>query len=350
MSERWREALVAKGSTIKVALEAISNSDLRIALVVDGEQRLAGVITDGDIRRGLMRNVRVDEPVEQIMNANPRTASSRMPREELLAMMKRHDLMHVPIVEDGRVAGLAMIQDFIARARHDNPVCIMAGGLGKRLRPLTEDTPKPLLKVGEKPILESVLENFAHSGFHRFFISIHYKREQIVEHFGNGSRWGVEIEYLMEDEPLGTGGALGLLPEDLGSLPIIVMNGDLLTKVDFARVLSFHQEQGAAATICVREYEFQVPFGVVQPQGDSVLDILEKPVQRFLINAGMYVLNPAVVRRVPKNQHVDMPALLKQNIQTGEKVGYFPLHDYWLDIGRASDFQNAQTAIAQHML
>jgi len=347
MSDRWKDAVVPKHATIKEALESISQSDLRIALVVDDDCRLLGVITDGDIRRGLIRNIGISECVEKIMNSEPKTAGPQASREELIELMRRHDLMHVPIVAERRLMGLVMLQDFVAPARHDNPVCIMAGGLGKRLRPLTENIPKPLLRVGGKPILEMLIENFVRSGFHRFFISIHYKAEQIADYFGRGHRWEAEIECLVEPEPLGTGGALGFLADRMGELPAIVVNGDLLTRVDFARVLSFHQEQGAAATICVREYEYQVPFGVVQPKGDNVLDILEKPVQQFLINAGIYVLNPSIVRRVPRNQPLDMPALLKQNIRAGERVSYFPLHEYWLDVGRVTDFEKAQTDIRQ---
>jgi NDP-sugar pyrophosphorylase family protein len=252
-------------------------------------------------------------------------------------------------VEEGRIVGLAMLQDFVERVRYDNPVCIMAGGFGKRLRPLTDEVPKPLLKVGGKPILQNLLENFIESGFHRFFISVHYKPEQIKNHFGQGERWNVDVQYLDEVEPLGTGGALGLIPEPLGELPLIVMNGDLLTQVDFARVLAFHHEQRATATICVREFEFEVPYGVVQTAGDCVSDIVEKPVHRFVINAGMYVLNPALVRRVPRNQPIDMPAFLRQNIRAGERVSYFPVHEQWLDIGRLSDFEKAQAEINQRL-
>lgn len=343
MMDRWKEALVPAGSSIQHALESISNSDLRIALIVDDACRLTGVIADGDIRRGLLRGIQMDAPVEQVMNPQPLTAPAELERGLLLDLMKRHDVMHIPLVREGRVVGLAMLQDFFKPARRDNPVCLMAGGMGRRLRPLTEEVPKPLLKIGNKPILESVLENLVQSGFHRFYISVHYKPEQIVNHFGAGDRWNVRIDYLKEDEPLGTGGALGLLPETLGELPLIVMNGDLLTRCDFARVLHFHEEQRAAATVCVRDYQFQVPFGVVQIDDSRVTNLVEKPVQRFLINAGMYVLDPSVVRRVPRGRAMDMPALLQEAIAAGDRVACFPLHEYWLDIGRMSDFEAAQS-------
>jgi dTDP-glucose pyrophosphorylase len=345
MKNRWEKALVRKGATIQAALESISASDLRIALVVDDDGLLAGVVTDGDVRRGLLRSVGVHEPVERIMNSNPRTVSPGVSREATLELMRRHDLMHIPVVEDGRVVGLAMLRDFFERPRYDNPVCIMAGGFGKRLRPLTEAVPKPLLVVGGRPILETVVENFARSGFHRFFISVHYKPEQIVGYFGRGERWNVDIQYLAEDEPLGTGGALSLLPENLGDLPVIVMNGDLLTKVDFARVLDFHREQRATATVCVRGYEYQVPFGVVQTRGDTVEDMVEKPVQHFLINAGMYLLDAPIVRTIPRGEAMDMPLLLKRVIQTGGRVCQFPVHEYWLDIGRMGDLERARQEI-----
>ncbi|MBU6398862.1 MAG: nucleotidyltransferase family protein [Verrucomicrobia bacterium] len=343
MNERWKKALVPVGSSIQSALESISASDLRIALVVDGEGRLAGVITDGDIRRGLMRNVGMQEPVQRIMNASPRTVAPGCGRDEVLDLMRRYDLMQIPVVEGERVVGLVVLRDLVEPTRCDNPVCLVAGGFGTRLRPLTESVPKPLLRVGGRPILQQALEHFARSGFHRLFISVHYKSEQIVEYFGSGRQWDVDIQYLHEDQPLGTAGALGLLPEDLGDLPVIVMNGDLLTKVDFARVLDFHREQRAAATLCVREYEYQVPFGVVRTNVEMVVDLVEKPVQQFLINAGMYVLDVGIIRSIPRGRHLEMPQLLQRVLQEGKRVCCFPLHEDWLDVGRLSDLARARS-------
>ena len=221
----------------------------------------------------------------------------------------------------------------------------MAGGFGTRLRPLTESCPKPMLKLGDKPILELIMLRFIHAGFHRFYISTHYLPEMIREYFGDGSKWNVNIRYVHEETPLGTGGALGLLPEDLPALPLILINGDVLTNVDFERVLEFHNKHNAAATMCVRDYEYQVPFGVINGEGNKIISMVEKPVQRFFVNAGIYVISPQIWRSVTQNNRIDMPTLLEQFISRQANVMMFPIHEYWLDIGRVEDYHRAQTDI-----
>ncbi|CDI94752.1 phospho-sugar nucleotidyltransferase [Pseudomonas aeruginosa PA38182] len=222
----------------------------------------------------------------------------------------------------------------------------MAGGFGTRLRPLTHNCPKPLLKVGEKPILEIILERFIGAGFHRFFISTHYMPEMIREHFGDGSRWGVSIRYVHEETPLGTGGALGLLPHHEIDSPLFLMNGDLLTTLNFLNLLEFHTAHGGVATMCVREYEYHVPYGVVQSDGHRISSMVEKPVQKFFINAGIYLLSPGLVKSVKAGTRIDMPTLLEQEIERQQAVNMFPVHEYWLDIGRMEDFVRAQQEFA----
>jgi NDP-sugar pyrophosphorylase family protein len=217
----------------------------------------------------------------------------------------------------------------------------MAGGLGTRLRPLTEDCPKPMLPVAGKPLLQNILEGFIASGFHRFYISVHYLADVIKKHFGDGERWGITIRYIEEDRPLGTAGALGLLPS-VDHLPLIVMNGDLLTRVDFAELLDFHEGQKAEVTVGVREYEMQVPFGVIRSEGQNVVGIVEKPIQRFFVNAGIYVLSPRLVHTVAAGEHLDMPDLIQQVLDRQSPVAMYPIHEYWLDIGRPDDFVRAQ--------
>jgi len=218
----------------------------------------------------------------------------------------------------------------------------MAGGFGKRLRPLTEHTPKPLLQIGSKPILETILDQFVEAGFHRFYISTHYKAEMVQEHFGNGSERGISIQYVHEYEPLGTAGALGLLPDDLPDLPIMMMNGDLLTKVDFIELLNFHSSNGGDATMCVREYEFEVPYGVIKAEDYRITSIVEKPVHRFFVNAGVYVLSPSVVEDIDGGSYLDMPHMLEERIRSDRKINMFPIHEYWLDIGKMEQFEQAQ--------
>jgi NDP-sugar pyrophosphorylase family protein len=261
--------------------------------------------------------------------------------------MEKYQLLQLPIVDaQRRVVGLETLHGLLHKKQYDNPVFLMAGGFGSRLRPLTQHCPKPLLKVGDKPILELILESFINAGFHRFFVSTHYMPEMIREYFGDGSRWGVNIRYVHEEQPLGTGGALGLLPHDEIDLPIFMMNGDLLTTLNFQNLLEFHLERPGVATMCVREYEQCIPYGVIQSEGHRVLSMVEKPVHRFFINAGIYLLSPELVKSVKPGTHIDMPTLLGQQIADGKDVNMFPVHEYWLDIGRMEDFQRAQSDIS----
>ena len=218
----------------------------------------------------------------------------------------------------------------------------MAGGFGTRLQPLTDHSPKPLLTVGNKPILETILDQFIEAGFHNFYISTHYKAEMLREHFGNGSEWNVTINYIHEDKPLGTAGALGLLPDDLPDMPILMMNGDLLTKVNFSELVQFHLENGGEATMCVREYDFQVPYGVITANDHKVASIIEKPTHKFFVNAGIYVLNSEIIKRIDANSYLDMPHMLQEYIDVGGQVNIFPVHEYWLDIGQMEQFEQAQ--------
>jgi NDP-sugar pyrophosphorylase family protein len=258
--------------------------------------------------------------------------------------MEQYDLLQLPLVDSERkVVGLANLHDMLNKHRHDNPVFLMAGGFGTRLRPLTNNCPKPMLKVGDKPILEQILLNFVDAGFHRFYISTHYMPEAIQDYFGNGEKWGVSIQYIHEEEPLGTGGALGLLPHEEIDLHLIMMNGDLLTSLNINGFLEFHDNNTSVATMCVREYEYQVPYGVVTSEGAQIRSMVEKPVHKFFVNAGIYLLNPELVKSVEHGTRVDMPTLLEREIEEGRPVNMFPIHEYWLDIGRMDDFQRAQS-------
>ena len=257
--------------------------------------------------------------------------------------MKVLDLLQIPVVDrQGKVVGLETLQHLLERDRYDNPVFLMAGGFGTRLRPLTEHIPKPLLQVGSKPILQTIIDQFISAGFHDFFISTHYKADMVREHFGDGSDLGVKIRYINESKPLGTAGALGLLPSDLPDLPIVVMNSDLLTKVDFKELLEFHACNGGAATMCVREYDFQVPYGVVKASGNRVTSIVEKPTHKFFVNAGIYVISKSFLQGIDGMTYLDMPTMLEKSIETNNAVNVFPIHEYWLDIGQMEQFRQAQ--------
>ncbi|WP_418114277.1 nucleotidyltransferase family protein [Vibrio scophthalmi] len=347
MSHCWQKTLISESSTIKQALEIINSESLRVALVVDQNKKLLGMITDGDIRRGLLDDLILTDSVAKVMNYKPIYAEKGASKEYLVELMERNQILSVPLLDkDYKVVGLETLHSAMSKDKYQNPVFIMAGGFGTRLRPLTDNCPKPMLKVGDKPILETVIKSFIKAGFNNFYISTHYMPEQIRQHFGDGSDLGVTISYVYEETPLGTGGALGLLPEDIPrDLPLIMINGDILTKVDFQRLLNFHMENDADATMCVREYDYQIPYGVINGNGNQIISMVEKPVQRFFVNAGIYVLSPRVIQSVDKNQKIDMPTLLEQHMGDRQKVLMFPIHEYWLDIGRMDDFNRAQMDI-----
>lgn len=345
MSYDWRNVIISPSASLKVALEKLNTEALRIVLVCDDAMTLLGVLTDGDIRRALLKGMGIQSEVQTVMNTSPVTITRAVSRKDAITLMESKSILAVPVVEQGRLIGLQTLQQNQSVQQYDNPVFIMAGGFGTRLRPLTDETPKPMLKVGERPILEILLLNFIKSGFSNFYISTHYLPNVIKDYFGDGSKWKVNITYVHEEEPLGTGGALGLLPDSTPDLPLIMVNGDVLTNVDFERVLDFHVQNKASATMCVREYDYQIPYGVIVGDGERITSMEEKPIQRFFVNAGIYVIEPKIFKTLDKNRHIDMPTLLEDYINQNKDVLMFPIHEYWLDIGRMDDFYRAQTDI-----
>lgn len=339
--------MVSPNTPILNTLEIIDRNARQIALVADESGRLLGTVTDGDIRRGLLKGKALQDPISMIMNSFPTVASPYDSRENILALMKIRQIHQIPIVdEDGKIIQVEVLNDLLRPTKKDNWVVLMAGGLGTRLYPLTHDCPKPLLKVGNKPLLETILQSFIEQGFHKFYISVNYKAEMIQDYFGDGSQWGVTIRYLQEKESLGTAGALSLLPE-LPKDPFFVMNGDLLTKVNFDQLLDFHKTYQAQATMCVREYDHQIPYGVVTLEKQKLVAMEEKPTQRFFVNAGIYVLSPDALKNIPHNRYLDMPTLFEQLMKEEQQTIAFPIREYWLDIGRMADFERANMEFAE---
>jgi dTDP-glucose pyrophosphorylase len=337
------EYLIRPQAAILDAISCIDRTGMQIALVVDEVGRLAGTVTDGDIRRALLRNLPLATPVAEIMMRNPRMAPAGSDDTMLFRLMRALQIRHLPLVdEDGRVVGLRTLEGMLQTPRRPNRVVLMAGGLGSRLRPLTHNVPKPMLPVGGRPLLETILETFVDHGFYRFTISLNYLAEAIIGHFGDGSRWGVEIEYLREVKRMGTAGSLTLLAEP-PTEPLIVMNGDILTSVDFKQLLEFHLENGAQATMAVHEHTMQVPYGVVETTGHRLTAIVEKPVHHHFINAGIYVLDPGAWQRIPNDTYYDMPELFQSLIADGLTTVAFPIREYWLDIGQPQDLLRAET-------
>tara|TARA_R110002126_G_C10488035_1_gene502896 strand:+ start:8620 stop:9669 length:1050 start_codon:yes stop_codon:yes gene_type:complete len=347
----WKDAVVTPDMTIKATLRVINEHACRIAFVVDKNNKLIGIVTDGDVRRGLLADLPLEEKVISITNKSPIICiEEEATLENVSKIINDNHILNLPIVDtDNHLINVFTYDNLERNPKKDNPVFIMAGGFGTRLRPLTDNCPKPMLKIGKLPILEHTLNRFIENGFHKFYFSTHYLAEQIRDYFGDGSKWGVSIGYIHEEQPLGTGGALGLLPKDEIKLPMIVINGDVMTKINFGHLVDFHTERKSIATICVREYVHNVPFGVIGIDGYYVQSMIEKPSHRSFINAGIYVLDPDVVKAVPFDKKVDLPTVLQGYMDQGEKVSSFPIHEYWLDVGRIADFELAQRDVASGM-
>ncbi|WP_018702968.1 nucleotidyltransferase family protein [Anaeromusa acidaminophila] len=339
--KHWQSVKLHPQVTVLEAMQIIDASALQIGLVVDENDRLLGTVTDGDVRRAILKGSDLSNPVEKVMNSKPVTIRIGEGRERVLRIMRERMLRQLPVLdEEYRVIGLERLDELLSVPLHDNWVVLMAGGLGSRLGELTKDCPKPLIPVGGKPLLETIIENFKEYGFQKFFLSVNYKAEMIQEYFNTGKSLGVQVEYLQETKRLGTAGAISLLPEKPVK-PIIVMNGDLLTKVNFQQLLDFHLQQKAIATMCVREYTFQVPYGVVRMENEQLQAIDEKPVQKFFVNAGIYVLEPDAVELIPQEIFFDMTNLFDILLHNKQTVSIFPVREYWLDIGQRADLERA---------
>ena len=347
MSCSWEKVLLDEGADISAVAELLTATSMRIVLIVDEKRRLLGSVTDGDIRRAVLSGVQLTDSVEKAMNRAPVTIEEQDVGKKALKIMQERDLLQLPVVNaEGAVIGLETLQDQVLERSRENPILLMAGGFGRRLHPLTQKVPKPLLPVGNKPILETILEQLVDEGFMQFFLSVHYRSDQIEAYFGDGAKWGAQITYLREEEPLGTAGAIGLLDKAKIDKPLIVMNGDLLTRLNFGRLADYHDDHTASATICVREYDFQIPFGVVHGENNQLTEIVEKPVHTVCVNAGIYVLNPELLSLCAVGKPLDMPHLLKRAVADGEVIRMFPIHEYWLDIGRMEEYDLAQNISA----
>ena len=340
----WEQVQVAPSDTIEEAVTLLENTRLGIVLIVDEQKRLLGTVTDGDIRRALIDHVTMNDHVSTIMARSPAVASVSDDRAKIHKMMSDRELLQIPVIDNDRhLVGLEILQPLAhGKGQYENPVILMAGGFGKRLHPITLKTPKPLLRLGSKPIAELILEQLVDAGFRNFFLTVYYKADQIKRYFGTGKKWNIAIRYIEEERPLGTAGSLGLLPNDLPDLPILVMNSDLFTKVNFQQLLHYHQVEKGIATVCARGYDFQVPYGVIETIDHGLSGIVEKPEHKFLVNAGIYVLDPKIVTSISKDSYLDMPELLLRQLENSEEINIFPVHEYWLDIGQMEEYQRAQ--------
>lgn len=333
--------------SVRDAITAIDRNEKGIVLITDTDRHLLGTVTDGDVRRAILAGQDLDEPIENLLKRKaayvplaPVTARVGTDSAALLRLMQDRVLRHVPLIDaHDRVVEVVTLEELIPSGAAPVQAVIMAGGLGTRLAPLTADTPKPMLPVGGRPVMELIVERLQQAGIRRMHVTTHYRPEKIVEHFGDGRAFDVEIEYLNEERPLGTGGALGLLP--VPREPVLVVNGDILTDVNYRAMVAFHKEHGADLTVAVRRYDFQVPYGVIECSGLYVQALTEKPQLNFLVNAGIYLLEPAVFAFIPTGQAFDMTDLIQRLLANDRLVVSFPIREYWLDIGEHADYIRA---------
>ena len=339
--KNWKESLRLPSTTIKDARRVINESSMHVVIVVDEQNKLLGMVTESDLRKAILKHIQFDDRVTKIMNATPKAGLVTDSKDKVALFFKETNLMHLPIVNNnGVLVSVEYFDEHLKISKQDNWVIIMAGGMGNRLKPLTENTPKAMLKVGTKPILERIIISCIDFGFNKFYLSVNYRSEMIENYFGDGSTWGIKIVYLREKKRMGTAGALSLLPEK-PSKPFLVINGDLLTELNFQDLINFHLEHKAFATMCIREYEFSVPFGVVKIKKNEIERIDEKPVHKVFVNAGIYMLEPDVLQLVPDNTFLDMTDLLRWIVEKNEIAAVFPVREYWLDIGRIDDYKRA---------
>jgi dTDP-glucose pyrophosphorylase len=340
-------------ASIHQAIQAMEGVRLGIILVVDQERHLQGTITDGDVRRAILANISLDDPVTVLLesksttgSASPITVSSDASRATMLRTLQEHKILHLPLVDDQqRVVSLVIMAEFLPQTATSMQAMIMAGGQGERLRPLTEDLPKPMLPVGDRPLMENIIDRLKDAGIEHVNISVHHQSEKITDHFGDGSEFGIDISYVTEDQPLGTAGALGIMSPPKETL--LVINGDILTQLDFLAMLDYHREHGADLTVAVQTYDFQVPYGVVECDGPTVKRMIEKPTIQNFVNAGIYLLEPSVYQLIPNGEKFDMTDLIQKLLDEERPVVAFPIHESWLDIGEHEDYLEAQSIVKE---
>lgn len=345
-AQLWRTAILPLGSTIQQAIFSLETSSTQIVLVVSEGNRLAGTLTDGDIRRAFLKGLKLDSVIDDVIHRSPLAVPPEMSRDLVLQLMQINKIHQLPIVnQEGSVIGLHLWDTIIAPKEIANMMVIMAGGKGTRLRPHTENCPKPMLEVVGKPMLQHIIEKAKVDGFQNFVISLHYLGHMIEDHFGDGSKYGVRIDYLREDAPLGTAGCLSLL-SNTPELPFVVTNGDVLTDIQYNEFLDYHSRHEASATMAVRQYEIQNQFGVVRTKGVEIEAFEEKPVYRSHVNAGIYVLEPCVLKYLKHQQHCDMPTLFERIKENSGKTIVYPMHEPWLDVGRPEDLIKANSKLS----
>jgi dTDP-glucose pyrophosphorylase len=339
----WKKVALPPNSTLEVALRVLDDTAMQIILVTDSNSHLLGTLTDGDIRRALLKGAHLDEQIVQFMNSNPTTAPVGSIDSNLTEMMRRMGIHRVPLIDSANeICGLAVLEGLIKTKSRPNPVLIMAGGRGERLKPLTDSTPKPLLTIAGQPLIEILLGRLASQGFHKIWISVHYKAEDIINRLGDGSQFNIEIEYLKEETPLGTAGAIKLLPAFETQAPILVCNSDLMNSANFGAIVDHHVATNAVATMTVSKYLIEIPFGVIQVEGGKLKGFKEKPVRSELISAGINVFNTEILPLLPKKKRLDIPDVYTKLLEDKANISIYELEGYWLDVGTTKSMKQAE--------
>ena len=332
--------LVAPTSTLREVISTINKGSIQVAIVVDENLKLLGIVTDGDVRRALMNGSSFDVETASFMTSEPIALEEDFCRNDGISLMREKFIRHIPVIDGNRkVVDIFTLEDLFKRNHLSNPVIIMAGGKGERLGSLTQNCPKPMLNVNGIPILEIIIKNCIKAGFINFYLSVNYFKEKIINHFGTGEKWGVNITYLEEDEPLGTCGSLKLLPDDLAD-DLLVLNGDVLTDLEYDRLMVYHQKSSNLMTVCTRSYRVRIPFAVMTSSGTKLERSVEKPMYEFQVNAGVYILNPNLIEKIP-HAFYNMTDLVDDLLDSKLDVGVFPIHENWKDIGNPIDFKEA---------
>lgn len=349
-TELWRQGILPLSANIQQAILNLDEVAIKIVLIVNESGRLEGTISDGDIRRGLLRGLDMSSPLAEIVHRNALVVPPGLGRDTVLQLMTANKIQQIPVVDDDqRVVGLHLWDEVTTPAARSNLMVIMAGGKGTRLMPHTENCPKPLVPVAGKPMLEHIIERAKSEGFNHFVLAIHYLGHMIEDYFGKGDELGVTIDYLREPAPLGTAGALGLL-NPRPDAPFVVTNGDVITDIRYGELLDFHSRYAAAATMAVRLHEWQHPFGVVQTDGIDIVGFEEKPVARSHINAGVYALAPEALDSLVPEAPCDMPALFERLQSKAMRTVAYPMHEPWLDVGRPDDLKFAADSISTSLV
>ena len=342
MIKKLKKITVRPETRIREVMEVMNSGAHQIVLVTNNDDILIATVTDGDVRRGLLKGLDLTAPVSEVMNRDPMTLIEGTSDETAWKLMREHKLGQIPIVDSkGRLVSVILRNGRIENKACSNRVILMAGGLGVRLHPLTEKMPKPMLSVGDKPLLERIITRFKGQGFRRFTLSLNYLGHVIKDHFGDGATFGAQVDYIEETTRMGTGGALSILPKRPEE-PFIVMNGDILTTVSFSKILEFHNKTNSIVTICTRDFNLQVPYGVLNTEGNTLVSMEEKPVHKYLINAGIYALSPVIFEFIHNEESLDLPDLIERVRDAGHRVSVFPINGYWMDIGNHQDLERAR--------